>query len=62
MKCVLKEKLLYQNLNMIFEFINSSVNQWVNWFIGDALVVRPPTRAGAGTSNTTGRCLTLIIC
>ena len=30
MKCVVKEKLLYWNVNMIFEFMNNSVNKLIN--------------------------------
>jgi len=41
MKCVVKEKLLYWNVNMIFEFMNNSVNKLINWFTKDTLVARP---------------------
>lgn len=59
-KCVIKENLLYWNRKMPFEFTNNSVNQWINWFEGDTLTVRPLARARTGTSNIIGTCLTPI--
>ena len=30
MECVMKKKLLYWNVKMIFEFTYNGANQWVN--------------------------------
>ena len=54
----IEEKLLYWNIKMMFKLTHNSINQWINWFIGDILAARSLIQARVVTSNTASRCMT----